>query len=238
MPPHQPAGIAKPAVYVRSPQRRYHKGDVRCVPRFLMEVPPAARGRDPLDPRLPWHVGFELWTSAPARTRVRAPAPSLVDRPPSSECTQSSMAWTIPARSASRGQAPQNSTQVHWPPHLCSHARGGEAIVVSRPWEVAAAFDRIRDRNDRRSRLQRHRRDRHEQRPRLGRNQLQPRRRSEQRSARLQRGVTRRTVAAASFTPSSGRAGTEIRRIVHGRHPGIKQDRSGGGGERPSPAPR
>ncbi len=41
MPPHQPAGIPERAV---SPQRRYHKGDVRCVPRFLTGVPPAARG--------------------------------------------------------------------------------------------------------------------------------------------------------------------------------------------------
>ncbi len=46
MPPHRPAGSAKRAV---SSQRSYHKGDIRCVPRFLMEVPPAAKGL-PLDP--------------------------------------------------------------------------------------------------------------------------------------------------------------------------------------------
>ncbi|AMV20813.1 hypothetical protein VT03_23125 [Planctomyces sp. SH-PL14] len=37
MPPHQPAGNPHRAWI---PQRRHHKGDVRCVPRFLMEVPP------------------------------------------------------------------------------------------------------------------------------------------------------------------------------------------------------
>ncbi len=43
-----------------SPQRWYHKGDVRCVPRFLIGVLRRQAGRGPLDPRLPWHVGFEL----------------------------------------------------------------------------------------------------------------------------------------------------------------------------------
>ena len=38
-----------------------------------MEVPPAARGRGPLDPRLPWQVGFELWESRrPARFKALA----------------------------------------------------------------------------------------------------------------------------------------------------------------------
>ena len=27
-----------------SHQRRFHKGDIRCLPRFLTEAPPAARG--------------------------------------------------------------------------------------------------------------------------------------------------------------------------------------------------
>ena len=57
MPPHQPAASAE---RVWSPQRRSHKEDIRCLPRFLIEVPPAARGRGPLDPWLPWHVGFEV----------------------------------------------------------------------------------------------------------------------------------------------------------------------------------
>ncbi len=34
-------------VFSGSPQRWYHKGSIRCLPRFLMEVPPAARGRVP-----------------------------------------------------------------------------------------------------------------------------------------------------------------------------------------------
>ncbi len=38
--PHQAAGISERAV---SPQRRFPKTDVRCIPRFLMEAPPAAR---------------------------------------------------------------------------------------------------------------------------------------------------------------------------------------------------
>jgi len=33
-----------------SSQRRSHKGNIRCLQRFLMEVPPAARGRNPLTP--------------------------------------------------------------------------------------------------------------------------------------------------------------------------------------------
>ncbi len=49
-----------------SPQRRSHKGDVRCVPRFLMEAPPAARGR-PLDPGCRRTLGLSYHV-VPART--------------------------------------------------------------------------------------------------------------------------------------------------------------------------
>ena len=93
MPPHQPAGIAKRAVWFGgSPQRWCRKGDVRCVPRFLTGMPPAARGlRPPLTPRLPWHVGFER-SSRAGKNAVRDSGqaiPFLVDRPPSSECRAS-----------------------------------------------------------------------------------------------------------------------------------------------------
>ena len=70
MPPHHPARIAERAV---SPQRRYHKTDARCVPRFLIEAPPAARGC-PLDPGSPWYVGFER--AEPCRQGRRSNTPT------------------------------------------------------------------------------------------------------------------------------------------------------------------
>ncbi len=45
--PHQPAGIPERAV---SSQRRFHKTDARCVPRFLMEAASGGKGVRPLDP--------------------------------------------------------------------------------------------------------------------------------------------------------------------------------------------
>ncbi len=57
--PHQPAGIAERAV---SPQRRYHKGDIRCEPRFLMARPPAARGRVPSTPGRRGTLGLSCGT--------------------------------------------------------------------------------------------------------------------------------------------------------------------------------
>ena len=43
-PTHQPAGIPERAV---SAQRRLHKGDVRCVPQFLMEEASGGKGWPP-----------------------------------------------------------------------------------------------------------------------------------------------------------------------------------------------
>ena len=54
-----PRGLQSERCDVRESSMLVPQGDIRCVPRFLTGVPPAARGRGPLDPRLPWHVGFE-----------------------------------------------------------------------------------------------------------------------------------------------------------------------------------
>ncbi len=39
-----PRGLQSERCGWRSPQRWSHKADARCLPRFLMEAPPAARG--------------------------------------------------------------------------------------------------------------------------------------------------------------------------------------------------
>ncbi len=49
MPLTNPRGLQSERFGLRSSQRRFHKGDIRCVPRFLVEGPPAA-GVRPLDP--------------------------------------------------------------------------------------------------------------------------------------------------------------------------------------------
>ncbi len=84
MPPHQPAGIAGRAV---SPQRRFHKGDVRCLPRFLMESASGGKGLGPLDPGCRGTLGLR-WHS---RYRPRLPI-----TPTSSPCAPASP--TGPAR--------------------------------------------------------------------------------------------------------------------------------------------
>ncbi|AMV22536.1 hypothetical protein VT03_31865 [Planctomyces sp. SH-PL14] len=62
MPPHQSAGIPKPAVSIEGVLiAGSTKGTSVVSHGSATKMPPAARGRGPLDPRLPWHVGFELW---------------------------------------------------------------------------------------------------------------------------------------------------------------------------------
>ncbi len=58
--------------------------------RFLTGLPPAARGRGPLDPGLPWHIGFEqteLRRQERGLSQRDKPSRPL-DRPPSRECTR------------------------------------------------------------------------------------------------------------------------------------------------------
>ncbi len=65
-----PPGLQSGRSVLRSPQRWYHKGDARCVTRFLMEAPPAARVcvvSLALEPQWPWNDGFEL--AEPCRQR-------------------------------------------------------------------------------------------------------------------------------------------------------------------------
>ena len=66
MPSHQPAGIVRRTV---NRQRRLHKRDVRCLPRFLTGVPPAARGY-PLDPSGRGTLGLR-WHSRVGKDTVR-----------------------------------------------------------------------------------------------------------------------------------------------------------------------
>ncbi len=91
MPPHQPAGIAKPAVLcegvlntgpTKGTSVVSHGSSRRCLP--------AARGR-PLDPGCRGTLGLS-YRVVPARSRFEPAGqviPSLVDQPPSSECTRS-----------------------------------------------------------------------------------------------------------------------------------------------------
>ncbi len=60
--------VARQAVWLEGVfNRRFPKRGARCVPRFLIEVPPAGKGVNS-DPRLPSHVGFERNSRMPAST--------------------------------------------------------------------------------------------------------------------------------------------------------------------------